>query len=72
MSGILGGIRKVTDPTFAEVKITEPPALMAPTTTPPPSQIGQIAIELPSGVRLTMDASVDADALSRVIGVMTR
>lgn len=75
MSGVLGGIRKVTEPAFAEVTVTEPPALMAPTTTtPPPSQVGlgQIAIELPSGVRLTMDASVDADALSRVIGVLTR
>lgn len=75
MSGVLGGIPKVTEPAFAEVTVTEPPALMAPTTTtPPPRQVGlgQIAIELPSGVRLTMDASVDADALSRVIGVLTR
>jgi transposase len=33
---------------------------------------GQIGIELPSGVRLTVDASVDAEALSRVIGVLAR
>ncbi len=39
---------------------------------PAPSSAGpgreQIRIELPSGVRLTVDASVDAEALSRVIG----
>jgi transposase len=47
-----------------------PPAIAPPS----PSQIrsGQIAIELPTGVRLTMDASVDAEALSRVIGVLSR
>jgi transposase len=75
MSGVLGGIRKVAEPPFAEVTVTQPPALTVPAIAPPsPSQIGsgQIAIELPSGVRLTMDASVDAEALSRVIGVLTR
>ncbi len=75
MSGVLGGIRKMADPAFAEVEVTEAAALPAPTVAPPgPAQIipGQIAIELPSSVRLTMDASVDADVLSRVIGVLTR
>lgn len=75
MSGVLGGIRKVADPAFAEVEVTESVALPAPTVAPQrTAQIGsgQIAIELPSGVRLTMDASVDAEALSRVIGVLTR
>lgn len=33
---------------------------------------GQIGIELPSGVRLTVDGAVDAEALSRVMGVLTR
>lgn len=67
MSGVLGGIRKVAEPAFAEVTVTEPPALPAPVVAPQEAaQIdsGQIAIELPSGVRLTMDASVDAEALS--------
>jgi transposase len=75
MSGVLSGIRKVAEPAFAEVTVAEPPALVPPAIAPPsPSQIrsGQIAIELPSGVRLTMDASVDAEALSRVIGVLSR
>ena len=31
-----------------------------------------IGIELPSGIKVTVDAMVDADALSRVIGVLTR
>ncbi|AYJ88058.1 IS66 family insertion sequence hypothetical protein [Sphingomonas paeninsulae] len=75
MSGVLGGMRKVPDPAFAEVTVTEPPALPAPEIAPQGTAqtgLSQIAIELPSGVRLTMDASVDADALSRVIGVLTR
>ena len=75
MSGVLSGVRKLVDPTFAEVMVTQPPALTVPAIAPPsPSQIGsgQIAIELPSGMRLIMDASVDAEALSRVIGVLTR
>ena len=33
---------------------------------------GQIGIELPSGVRLTVDAAVDADALARVMSVLSR
>jgi hypothetical protein len=33
---------------------------------------GKIGIELPSGVRLTVDGAVDAEALSRVIGVLAR
>jgi transposase len=42
--------------------------------TPAVAQPGRsrIRIELPSGVLLTVDASVDADALSRVIGVLAR
>jgi len=31
-----------------------------------------IGIDLPSGIRVTVDATVDADALSRVIGILTR
>lgn len=33
---------------------------------------GSIGIGLPSGIRVTVDATVDADALSRVIGILTR
>ena len=34
--------------------------------------IGQIGIALPSGVRLTVDAAVDAGALARVMSVLGR
>ena len=33
---------------------------------------GVIGIELPSGIRVSVDATVDGDALSRVIGILTR
>ena len=58
-------------PSFAEVQISEPTAMLP---APPSTGLGsgQIGIELPSGVRLTVDASVDAEALSRVIGVLAR
>ena len=71
MSGALTGITRPTVPSFAEVQISEPTAMLpAPSSAAPGS--GQIGIELPSGVRLTVDASVDAEALSRVIGVLAR
>jgi len=54
---------------FAEVEIREPGMLPSPLRA---AGTGQIGIELPSGVRLTVDSAVDADALSRVIGVLTR
>lgn len=65
MSGELGGARPAALPTFAEVELSTPvPALSAPG--------GHIGIELPSGVKLTVDAGVDAEALARVIAVLTR
>jgi len=71
MSGALTGITKPAVPSFAEVQISEPTAMLpSPSSAGPGS--GQIGIELLSGVRLTVDASVDAAALSRVIGVLTR
>jgi transposase len=70
MSGELTGFRKPTSPAFAEVQISEPVAL--PASMVAAQGDSQIGIELPSGIRLTVDASVDADALSRVIGVLTR
>ncbi|WP_286869653.1 transposase [Sphingobium sp.] len=68
MSGELTGIRTPALPIFAEVEISQP----SPLTPPLAEAIGQIGIELPSGVRVTVDAAVDADALARVIGVLTR
>ena len=70
MSGELAGVRKPIEPAFAQVQISEPLALPAPTAAG--RSDSSIGIELPSGVRVTVDATVDADALSRVIGVLTR
>ena len=70
MSGELAGVRKPIEPAFAEVQISEQPALPAPTVAA--SSGGVIGIELPSGIRVSVDATVDADALSRVIGILTR
>ena len=50
-------------PVFAEVRVTEP-AL------PAPSSSGLIRIELPDGVRVSVDAHVDAGALARVLSVL--
>jgi len=71
ISGALTGVTMPSQPSFAEVQIAEPAAtLPAPTVAQP--GLGRIRIELPTGVRLTVDASVDADALSRVIGVLAQ
>ena len=59
-------------PCFAEVRVMDQAPVAAPC---PPARIdapGRIAIELPSGVRLSVDAAVDAEALSRVLGVLGR
>jgi len=63
-----------TGASFAEVRIADPvsipsPALLSP---PVPEIAGRIAIELPSGVRLSVDASVDTEALGRVLSVLGR
>ncbi len=75
MSGELTGVRptalSVTGPAFTEVEISEPVSAVAPAL-PVPQHCGQIGIELPSGVRLTVDTAVDADALARVIAVLGR
>jgi transposase len=77
MSGELSGVAAPALPSplpqpvpcFAEVEIAEPEQ-------PPPRAIaepaGQIGIELSSGIRLTVDAGVDADALARVLSVVGR
>lgn len=69
MSGQLGMVRPATPvfaPVFAEVAVAAPPLL------PPPAVegTGHIAIELPSGIRLRVDAGVDGDALARVLSVL--
>jgi transposase len=71
MSGELTGIKAPALPAFAEVEVSEPTAPVVPAFSHPGGG-GQIGIELPSGVRLTVDAAVDADALARVIGVLSR
>ncbi len=75
MSGALSGVPARPQTAFAEVRISEPPVMLSA----PPVEVaadarttGQIGIELPSGVRLTVDGAVDAEALSRVMGVLTR
>ena len=69
MSGELTGVRKPIEPVFAEVQISEQLAL--PTTPVVTRSGGVIGIELPSGIRVSVDATVDAEALSRVIGILT-
>ncbi|MEJ8631866.1 hypothetical protein P0F65_22935 [Sphingomonas sp. I4] len=54
-------------PVFAEVQVAEPTP-SAPQPAPCPS--GLIQIELPGGVRVSVDASVDAGALARVLSVL--
>lgn len=70
ISGQLTGARKPIEPVFAEVQIVEQPALPAPTVAARSGSV--IGIELPSGIRVSVYATVDADALSRVIGILTR
>lgn len=70
MSGELAGVRKPIEPAFAEVQICDQLALPAPAVAA--RSVGVIGIELPSGIRVSVDATVDADALSRVIGVLTQ
>ena len=64
MDAQLAGITR--SPAFAEVQIREAGLLASPYS----QGNSPIAIELPNGVRLSVDGSVDAQALSRVLGVM--
>jgi transposase len=64
LSGDLMGAKRTSVPSFAEVEVSVP----APAT----AGSGHIGIELPSGVRLTVDAAVDTDALARVMSVLAR
>ena len=71
MSGELTGVPPPALPSFAEVEVAVPSVPMLPS--PEPTRPGgQIGIELRSGIRLTVDTDVDADALARVLAVLTR
>jgi transposase len=75
MSGELSGIAAPALPSplpgpvpcFAAVEIAEPeqPHVVA-------EPVGQIGITLSSGIKLTVDAGVDAEALARVLSVVGR
>lgn len=54
-------------PVFAEVQVVAP---VASTPQPAPCPPGFIHIELPGGVRVSVDAAVDAGALTRVLSVL--
>lgn len=69
MSGELTGTKRTALPAFAEVEVSEP---LLSVVASPTQACGQIGIELPSGVKLTVDSTVDADALTRVISVLAR
>ena len=64
MDAELEGVTR--SPAFAEVQIREAGLLASPYS----QGNSPIGIELPNGVRLSVDGSVDAQALSRVLGVM--
>lgn len=68
MSGELTSLRQRIEPSFAEVQIHDVATLAAAS----PATSGLIGIELPSGIKLTVDSQVDADALSRVMSVLSR
>jgi transposase len=54
-------------PVFAEVQLAEPVMSASPAL---PCSRGRIDIELPGGVRISVDGGVDADALARVLSVL--
>lgn len=75
MSGELAGTLRPALPSFAEVRVVGPAVAAALDSPSPPvgtAAPGRMAIELPSGVRVSVDASVDADALGRVLAALTR
>ena len=71
MSGELTGITPVAAlPDFAEVRLAVPEPQIAALPAQPPGVLGLINIELPSGIRISVDAQVDAAALARVLAVL--
>ena len=69
MSGELTGTKRTALPSFAEVDVSES---SLPVVSVPAQTSGQIGIDLPSGVKLTVNAGIDTDALARLIGVLDR
>jgi transposase len=67
LSGELTGRKALPLPSFAEVELASSP--MALPSLAPSSQIG---IELPSGIRLTVDAGIDVEALGRMVAALNR
>ena len=65
--GLLGGTVTAL-PAFAEVRVAKAESI-APVAQPA-SPAGLIRIELPGGVRVSVDAAVDASALARVLSVL--
>lgn len=67
-------LEEPTGDRFAEVIIADPvmPALPAALPPPSPDIASKIAIELPGGIRLSVDALIDAEALGRVVSVLQR
>ena len=57
---------------FAAVEIAEPEQPHVVAEPAGQSGISQIGITLPSGIKLTVDAGVDAEALARVLSVVGR
>ena len=76
MSGELTGITPVAAmPDFAEVRIAAPEQQVAllpppPSLSPSPDVSGRISIEFPSGIRISVDAQIDAAALARVLAIL--
>jgi transposase len=64
LAGDLTGAKRTPTPSFAEVEVSVPSAALAGS--------GLFVMVLPSGVRLTVDAAVDTDALARVMSVLVR
>lgn len=71
MAGELSGVKPSVLPVFAEVELAKTDVAMVPAALPAP-QSSAIGIELPSGVRLTVEVGFDADALARVLTVLQR
>lgn len=61
-------------PCFAEVRVADETAPPPPSVVPFPGSeaAGRMIIELPSGVRVSVDGSVDAEALGRVLTALGR
>ena len=83
MSGALRSSVPAVRPAFSEVQVAEMapiaeplPVLSAPTSSPPSAPVlsscesSRICIELPSGIKLFIDAGVDTDALARVLAIL--